>query len=83
MDVHHNSANGKTMMPSLPTEPIDNPGKTCTWVDPVSLYALCIIHMYSNISVCVVVSVRVCSCECVSMCVESIAHERSIGVLLF
>ena len=34
MDVLHNSANVKTMMPSLPTEPIGNPGNTCTWVDP-------------------------------------------------
>ncbi|KAL5463420.1 hypothetical protein EMCRGX_G032315 [Ephydatia muelleri] len=34
LDVHHNSANVETMMPSLPTGPIDNPVKTCTWVDP-------------------------------------------------
>ena len=46
------------------------------------LYALCI---YSNISVCVVVIVYVCVVlsVCVCMCVESIAHYRSIGVLLF
>eukprot|EP00731_Ephydatia_muelleri_P027522 Em0019g395a len=34
MDVLHNSAKVKTMMPSLPTEPIGNSGNTCTWVDP-------------------------------------------------
>ena len=42
--------------------------------------------MYSNISVCVVMSVYICvvvSVCVMCVCVESIAHYRSIGVLLF
>ena len=44
LDVHHNSANVETMMPSLPTGPIDNPVKTCTWVDP-ALYQPRLTHV--------------------------------------